>query len=94
LETRTGHTIQIQNVNFKETETTIYVQNTGKGTVVLDSVFIDNIKFVLSEQNCKVGSQTTTTLQESQTATITINQAYQEEVIIRVVCVDGIQATN
>ena len=89
LENRAGHIIEIQNVNFQETQTTVYVQNTGKGAVTLDSIFMNSNKFILSEQNCKVGSQATTTLQESQTATITLNHSYQEEVTIRVVCTDG-----
>jgi flagellar basal body-associated protein FliL len=89
LEERAGHAVQIQSVRFEESTTTIYVQNTGKGTVILDSLYIDNDKFGLSEENCIVGSEETTTVKETQTAEITITRGYQKEIHIKVICKDG-----
>jgi hypothetical protein len=89
LEERAGHAIQIQNVKFEETKTKIYVQNTGKGTVIIDSALINEERFVISKQNCIVTSQETTTVEESQTAEITINQGYQRKIHIKVICKDG-----
>lgn len=89
LEERAGHTVQIQSVRFEESAITIYVQNTGKGTVTLDSLYIDNEKFPLTEKICIVGSKETTTVKDTQTAEITIRRGYQKEVHIRIVCKDG-----
>jgi len=89
LEERAGHAIQIQNVKFEETKTRIYVQNTGKGTVIIDSALINEKRFVITKQNCIVTSQETTTVEESQTAEITINQGYQTKIHIKVICKDG-----
>jgi hypothetical protein len=89
LEERAGHVVQIQNVRFEESAITIYVQNTGKGTVILDSLYIDNDKFTLSEENCIVASEETTTVKETQTAEITITRGYQKEIHIKVICKDG-----
>ena len=89
LEERAGHAIQIQSVRFEDATTTIYVQNTGKGNVVLDSLIIDNNDFKLSEDNCVVASERTTTVKETQTAEITITQGYQKEIHIKIVCRDG-----
>jgi type II secretory pathway pseudopilin PulG len=89
LKERAGHAIQIQNVKFEETKTKIYVQNTGKGTVIIDSALINEERFVISKQNCIVTSQETATVEESQTAEITINQGYQRKIHIKVICKDG-----
>ncbi len=89
LEERAGHAIRIQNVKFEETKTKIYVQNTGKGTVIIDSVLINEERLIISNQNCIVTSQATTTVEETQTAQITINQGYQEKIRIKVICKDG-----
>jgi hypothetical protein len=89
LEERAGHAIQIQSVRFEESETKIYVQNTGKGTVILDSLYISNEKFILSNENCAVASEETTTVKQTQTAEITINRGYQVEMHIKVICEDG-----
>jgi len=89
LQERAGHAVQIQSVRFEESTITIYVQNTGKGTVILDSLYIDNDKFILSKENCVVASEETTTVKESQTAEISINRGYQNEICIKVICKDG-----
>ncbi|MCK4252386.1 hypothetical protein KAX97_13135 [candidate division WOR-3 bacterium] len=89
LQERAGHAVQIQSVRFEESTITIYVQNTGKGTVILDSLYIDNDKFILSKENCVVASEETTTVKETQTAEITINRGYQNEICIKVICKDG-----
>jgi hypothetical protein len=89
VEQRAGHAIQIQNVNFEETKTTIYVQNTGKGTVTLSSLHIDNEEFALSEENCTVSSEDTTTVEETKTARITVFEQYQKRINIKIVCKDG-----
>jgi archaellum component FlaG (FlaF/FlaG flagellin family) len=90
LEERTGHVIQIQSVKFEETKTKIYVQNTGKGAVILDLAIVDGETVEISKQNCLVSSYETTTVNETQTAEITINQNYGKKIRIKVVCVDGI----
>ena len=89
LQERAGHAVQIQSVRFEESTITIYVQNTGKGTVILDSLYIDNDKFILSKENCVVASEETTTVKETQTAEITITRGYQNEICIKVICKDG-----
>lgn len=89
VEQRAGHAIQIQNVNFEETKTTIYVQNTGKGTVTLSSLHIDNKEFVLSKENCTVSSEDTTSVEETKTAKITVFEQYQKRINIKIVCKDG-----
>jgi hypothetical protein len=89
IEQRAGHAIQIQNVNFEETKTTIYVQNTGKGTVTLHSIQIDSDEFTISKENCTVSSEETTTVKETQTAKITINEGYQKQIRIKIICEDG-----
>jgi 6-phosphogluconolactonase (cycloisomerase 2 family) len=89
LEQRAGHAIQIQNINFEETKTTIYVQNTGKGTVTLSSLHIDDKEFALSKENCTVSSEDTTTVEETKTAKITVFEQYQKRINIKIVCEDG-----
>lgn len=89
VEQRAGHAIQIQTVNFEETKTTIYVQNTGKGTVTLSSLHIDDEEFALSEENCTVSSEDTTTVEETKTAKITVFEQYQKRINIKIVCKDG-----
>jgi dTDP-glucose pyrophosphorylase len=89
IEERAGHAIQIQSVSFEESQITVYVQNTGKGTVILDSLYLDNDRFILSEEDCIVASEETTTVKETQTAEITINRGYQQEIHIKVICRDG-----
>ena len=89
LEQRAGHAIQIQNVNFEETKTTIYVQNTGKGAVTLSSLHIDDEEFALSKENCTVSSEATTTVEETKTAEITVFEQYQKRITIKIVCKDG-----
>lgn len=89
VEQRAGHAIQIQNVNFEETKTTIYVQNTGKGAVTLSSLHIDDEEFTLSKENCTISSEDTTTLEETKTAKITVFEQYQKRINIKIVCKDG-----
>jgi glutamine amidotransferase-like uncharacterized protein len=89
VEQRAGHAIQIQSVNFEETKTTIYVQNTGKGAVILSSIHIDDEEFVLSKENCTVSSEDTTTVEETKTAKITVFEQYQKRINIKIVCKDG-----
>lgn len=89
VEQRAGHAIQIQSVNFEETKTTIYVQNTGKGTVTLSSLHIDDKEFALSKENCTVSSEDTTIVEETKTAKITVFEQYQKRINIKIVCEDG-----
>ena len=89
VQTRAGNAIFIQVVTFEQTKTIIYVQNVGNGTVTIDSVQINDQTFSIQPANCTVASQKTTTLQQGQTAEITINQAYTERVHIKVFCKDG-----
>ena len=48
---RAGHAIQVVNIGFGETKTTIYVQNVGEGPLVLDSVYIDEDAFTITPSN-------------------------------------------
>jgi hypothetical protein len=89
VQQRAGHAIQIQSVNFEETKTTIYVQNTGKGAVTLSSLHIDDEEFVLSKENCTVSSEDTITVEETKTAKITVFEQYQKRINIKIVCKDG-----
>jgi hypothetical protein len=89
VEQRAGHAIQIQSVSFEETKTTIYVQNTGKGTVTLSSLHIDDEEFALSKENCTVSSEGTTAVEETKTAKITVFGQYQKRINIKIVCKDG-----
>jgi len=89
MEAKAGNAIWIQNVRFAETETRIYVQNVGEGTVTLDSVYINGEKFSITLANCTVSYQQTTVVSKGQTAEVTVNRAFHGETRIKVVCRDG-----
>jgi len=89
MQSRAGHTIQIQSVAFQATTTKIYVQNTGQGTVDIKTVQIDNEQYQINPANCTVASENTTTIPQSATAQITINIRYTDKVHIKVICEDG-----
>jgi hypothetical protein len=89
VQSNAGNAIYIQNVAFQPTKTIIYVQNIGNGTVTIDVVQINDQTFGIQKANCTVASQETTTVTQGQTAQITINQAYNEEVHIKVICKNG-----
>ena len=89
MEERAGHAIQIANIGFEETTTTIYVQNIGEGTLHLDSVSIDEDAFIITSSNCTVAAEATTTLEAGRTAAITVNRGYHQKVHIKVSCRDG-----
>jgi hypothetical protein len=89
IQNRASNAIYIQNVEFGQTKTIIYVQNIGNGTVTIGSVQIDNETFNIGTTNCTVASQETTTVTQGQTAVITINHPYNKRVHIRVICRDG-----
>jgi len=90
VEKSAGNSIYIQSIVSSEgSKTKIYVQNIGNGTVTIDSVQINGTNFKIYPSNCTVISEETTIIEEGQTAEITINQAYKEEVHISVVCKDG-----
>ena len=89
IEGRAGHAIQIQNVKFEKSKTLIYVQNIGKGSVIVDLVYFDEKKFEISEENCTVNLIKTNLILERQTCEIIVNEGYVEKVYIRVVCRDG-----
>jgi biopolymer transport protein ExbD len=89
IQTKAGHTIQIQNVNFQPATTIIYVQNTGQGTVNIKTVQIDNEQHQINSANCTVNSENTTTIPEGSTAEITINKQYTTIVHIKAICEDG-----
>jgi archaellum component FlaG (FlaF/FlaG flagellin family) len=86
---RAGHAIQVANIRFGETKTTLYVQNVGEGSLTLDSVSMDDNRLLITPANCTVASQQTTTMEKGQTAEITVNQGYRRKVHIKVVCRDG-----
>ena len=89
MKERAGHAIQIQSVTFEESRTRIYVQNVGKGTVIIESVHINDEKIDIHSTNYKEDSEKTTEIKERQTVELIINRAYKEKVHIRVVCKDG-----
>jgi hypothetical protein len=86
---RAGHAIQIANIGFGETKTTIHVQNVGEGSLVLDSVYMDDNRLLITPSNCTVASQQTTTMEKGQTAEITVNRGFGQKVHIKVLCRDG-----
>ena len=89
MEERAGHAIQIANIWFGETTTTIYVQNVGEGDLHLDSMTIDEDIFIITPSNCTVAAEATTTLEAGQTAAITVNRRYGHKVHVKVSCSDG-----
>ena len=89
MQSRAGHTIQIQNVNFQPTTTIIYVQNTGQGTVNIKTIQIGNEQHQITPANCTVKAENTTTIPQGATAQITINQGYRNTQHIKVICEDG-----
>jgi hypothetical protein len=86
---RAWHAIQVANIGFGETKTTIHVQNVGEGSLVLDSVYMDDNRLLITSLNCTVASQPATTMEEGQTAEITVNHGYGQKVHIKVICTDG-----
>jgi len=86
---KAGLSIFIQSISFQETNTKIYVQNTGTGQVTLYSIQIDNQTFSVLPTNCTIGTIHTTALDPSQTAEISINQSYKQQVHIKVTCKEG-----
>ena len=86
---RARHAIQIANIGFGETKTTIYVQNVGEGSLSLDSVYMDDKRLFITSSNCTVASQQTTTIEEGRTAEIVVNRGFVYKVHIKVICSDG-----
>jgi hypothetical protein len=89
IQNRAGNAIKIQSVAFQHSETKIYVQNIGQGQVDIKLVQINNDQFEINPENCKVSSENTTTINEGSTAEITINQAYENTVHIKVITEEG-----
>ena len=87
MKERAGHAIQIQSVTFEESRTRIYVQNVGRGTVILESVHVNDEKMNVYGSNNQEYS--TITIKAGQTAEIIINHAYKEKVKIKITCKDG-----
>lgn len=87
MKERAGHAIQIQGVTFEESRTGIYVQNVGKGTVVIESVHINDEKINVYSINYEEPSPIT--IKAGQTVEIIINNAYKEKVKIKITCRDG-----
>jgi hypothetical protein len=87
---RTGHSIFILNaVSTEDNKTKIYIQNIGKGNVTLDTVIVNNEKFIVSAENCNVNHEKTTKIAEGQIAEIIIDRVYEGEVHIKAICKDG-----
>jgi hypothetical protein len=86
---RAGLAIQIVNIRFDETTTTLHVLNVGEGALALDSVYLGATRFLITSSNCTVASQPATRMEKGQTAEITVMQGYQQQVHIRVVCHNG-----
>ncbi len=89
MQNRAGNTIQIQSVSFQQSTTTIYVQNTGQGTVNIKTIQINSEQHQINPANCTVNAQNTTTIPQGSTAQITINHAYTDTVHIKAICQDG-----
>ena len=86
---RTGHAILIQNVVLQQNQTRIYIQNVGKGTIILDTVYLNGDRFDVKDLNCTINDKRTNVLEEGQTAEITINQSYSSKVYVKIICSDG-----
>ncbi len=88
---RAGNGIYIQNINFREEKTIIYVQNIGGGPVSLYSAEINKQLFPISQNNCIIDKESTILLKEGKMAEITIQQSYKDQihVHVKVVCTDG-----
>jgi hypothetical protein len=89
IQNRAGNAIKIQSVAFQQSATKIYIQNIGQGQVNIKLVQINNDQFEINMTNCTVASQNTTTITEGSTAEITINQAYETTVHIKVITEEG-----
>jgi hypothetical protein len=89
MEARAGHAIQIVNIRFDATTTTLHVQNVGEGALALDSVYLGATRFLITSSNCTVASQPAMQIDKGQTAAITVHQSYQQRIHIKVVCHDG-----
>lgn len=87
MKERAGHAIQIQSVIFEESRTRIYVQNVGRGTVILESVHVNDEKMNIYGSNNQEYS--TITIKAGQTAEIIINHAYKDKAKIKITCKDG-----
>ncbi len=91
---RAGHAIQIQSVAFGGTDTTIYAQNVGDGTIKITNVYLDgalvSATFTSASSDPLVPFTDGTTL-EGSTNTITLTDVFGagDEVHIKVVCDDG-----
>jgi len=94
VQQKAGNAIYIQSVNFGNSNLIVYVQNVGDGFVFLDSIFIDNNRFAITLENCVVANQPTVEMEKGQTATVTINTSYHQEIYIKVVCKDGTNTEN
>ncbi|MBS7619923.1 hypothetical protein KEJ21_04665 [Candidatus Bathyarchaeota archaeon] len=86
---RTGHTILIQNVVFQQNQTRVYVQNVGKGTIILDTMYLGDDRFILQATNCTINGKGTNILEEGQTAEIIVIQSYRSKVCVKIICTDG-----
>lgn len=82
---RAGQAIQIQSVDFTDSETVIYVQNVGQGTVTMNTIYIDQQQFNVDSSNCIVNNIQTNTVLEGQTAAVTIDQAYQGTIHVKAI---------
>jgi len=87
MKERAGHAIQIQSVTFEESRIRIYVQNVGRGTVILESVHINDEKMNVYGSNNQEYSEIM--IKVGQTTEIIINHAYKEKVKIKITCKDG-----
>lgn len=94
VQQKAGNAIYVQSVNFGDSNLIVYVQNVGDGSVILDSIFIDSNRFAITLENCVVANQPNIEMEKGQTATVTINDSYQQEIHIRVVCRDGTNTEN
>lgn len=86
---RTGHTILIQNVVFQQNQTRVYAQNVGKGTIILDTIYLGDNRFIIQAANCTINGKGTNILEEGQTAEIIVIQSYRSKVYVKIVCTDG-----
>jgi archaellum component FlaG (FlaF/FlaG flagellin family) len=89
IQNKAGNAVWIPNVNFNQSNLIVYIQNIGEDSVTLYSLYINQEKFTITLANCIVDNQQTTEIEKGQTATVTINNSYQEKIQIRVVCTDG-----
>jgi len=86
---RADQAIQVQNVVETNGKTTIYVQNIGEGTVLLESVQIDDEKILIQSKMCNISGDYTNLLPKEKTASIIVEKSIEKVSRIKVYAKGG-----